>query len=99
MRGSNGDLSLLLPDNDIIHTFKDAMIGKLHSRQMLTRYSQDGVVNAHGKRLLETCISSGLLIMNGRLGYDSGLGDTLELIPLVIPLWWTTCFAPLRYFS
>ena len=74
IRGSNGDLSLLLPDNDITHTFKDAMIGKLYSRHMLTRYSQDGVVNAHGKRLLETCISSGLLIMNGRLGYDSGLG-------------------------
>ena len=52
MRGSNDDFSLLLPDNDITHTFKDAMVGKLHSRQMLTRYSADAIVNAHGKPLL-----------------------------------------------
>ena len=72
--GSNGDLSSLLPDNDITYSHRDVAIGKFHSRKMLTRYSQYGVVNTHGKRLLGTCMSSGLLIMNGRLGYDVGVG-------------------------
>ena len=58
----------MIPDNDITYSNRYVAIGKLHSRKILTRYLQDGVVNTHGKRLLELCMSSAIFIMNGRMG-------------------------------
>ena len=42
----------------------------------LTRYSNDeSRVNRHGTHLLELCKAVGMLIINGRLGRDNGIGD------------------------
>ncbi len=40
----------------------------------IARSSEDRSVNEYGRRLLELCISTGLRIVNGRLGQDQGHG-------------------------
>ena len=39
------------------------------------RVSQDHVVDGQGKRMIEFCLSTGLVIGNGRLYIDLGRGD------------------------
>ena len=75
--GSNGDLDQLLPSNSVDYnaSVRDNMIAKLHLLKMLNRFSQDkSLVNIHGRRLIDLCISCSLLILNGRLGSDNGVG-------------------------
>ena len=38
------------------------------------RVSMDKIVNACGERLIDTCIATGLKIVNGRFGDDEGIG-------------------------
>ena len=40
----------------------------------MSRASQDKVINEYGNYLLNFCQASGLRIMNGRIGSDSGIG-------------------------
>ena len=68
----DGELASLLPvdDND-----SDKCINYLNSKQLLHRYSMDSApMNSHGRCLLEFCQTSGLLIANGRVGNDRGVG-------------------------
>ena len=51
----------MLPDDYVEDTF-------------LSRSSQDKVINEYGNYLLNFCKASGLRIMNGRIGSDSGIG-------------------------
>ena len=70
--GCDGELASLLPidDND-----SDKCIQYLNSKQSLHRYSMDSApMNSHGRCLLEFCQTSGLLIANGRVGNDRGVG-------------------------
>ena len=76
--GNNGDLKHLLLPNDIDRTanVKDEMIIEMHSLNLLNRsYSEDkSPINSHGRRLIELCITCRLLIINGKLGSDKGIG-------------------------
>ena len=40
------------------------------------RVSMDKFVNSSGQMLIDTCIATGLRILNGRLGLDKGIGKT-----------------------
>lgn len=78
MYGSSGGLDDVLPGPHIDPTanVNESMIKMLHCKGKLTRYSRDTAdVNNYGKKLLELCKSSGLLIMNGRFGTDKGVGN------------------------
>ena len=69
--GSNAGLNELLPHDDLgIYDLIDEM------RHQDTRSSRDkSAVNKHGIQLLELCKSAGILILNGRIGHDKGIGE------------------------
>ena len=51
------------------------MFANLHLTKMLNRLPQDKyLMNTHGRRLIDLCISCSLLRLNGRLGSDNGVG-------------------------
>ena len=82
LEGSNGELTHLLPEksNDYETSAIDDAIYQLHTHRFLERYSLDkSFPNAHGKRLLDLCISSRLLIVNGGLGFDKGVGAFIRI--------------------
>ena len=71
--GSNGELSnLLLLECDDTSTLVEYM----YHNNMLIRHSKDkAVINRHGHDLINLCKDTGMLILNGRLGDDKGVGD------------------------
>ena len=78
MYGSSGGLEDVLPGSHIDPTVNihDSFIKMLHSNGNLTRHSRDTAdINNYGNKLLELCKSSRLLIMNGRLRTDKGVGN------------------------
>ena len=49
----------------------------MQHRDVLTRSSRDKLaVNKHGIKLLDLCKSAGILILNGRIGHDKGIGES-----------------------
>ena len=71
--GSYAGLNELLPadDRSVNH-----LISVLWQRNVLTRASKDKtIINRHGIHLLELCKSTGMLILNGRLGRDKDIGE------------------------
>ena len=73
LHGSEGDLVNLLP-NDVHRHYDD--IYKLHITGRLKRYSKDSrPPDAQGLQLIDFCKDTGLLIMNGRIGHDKGVGE------------------------
>ena len=71
--GSNAGLNQFLPPDDlgVYH-----LINEMCQRGTHTRASRDKtIVNRHGIHLLEFCKSAGMLILNGRLGRDKGIGE------------------------
>ena len=70
--GNNGDLENLLPPED---KETHGIMEHLFDIDMLNRRSMDGnVVNKHGRQLIEFCKATKMLILNGRLGHDRGIG-------------------------
>ena len=70
--GSEGDLANLLPRD--IHKSCDN-IQKLFNTGRVARFSKDfRPANVQGLQLNDLCKDTGLLIMNGRLGMDKGIG-------------------------
>ena len=70
--GTNGDLENLLPPED---KENHRIVEYLFKIDMLNRHSMDGnLVNKHGRQLIEFCKATGMLILNGRLGRDRGIG-------------------------
>ena len=45
------------------------------------RTSKDSVIDNYGRRLLDLCKSTGLIIANGRLGADKYIGDFTCITP------------------
>jgi len=78
LSGSNGDLECIIEpnhDNSYFDIAKDEAILKLRSMGLLSRSSEDkSMINAHGRRLIDLCVSSRLLILNDRIGSDKGVG-------------------------
>ena len=71
--GSNAGLNQLLPPDDF-GVYQ--LINEMCQRGTLTRASRDKtIVNRHGIHLLELCKSACMLILNGRLGRDKGIGE------------------------
>ena len=71
--GSNGEMNRLMPD-DLDRNLN--VIEYLYENGILIRHSKDeSTVNKHGLKLLELCKSTGLMIFNGRLGKDRGIGE------------------------
>ena len=71
--GSDGNLVNLLPE-DVFKSRDD--LYKLYTTGRLSRYSKDTrPANTQGMSLIEFCRDTGLLIMNGRIGSDKGVGD------------------------
>ena len=69
---SDGDLKQLVP-KDTYESSDD--IRHLFEHGYLARSSLDKArPNTHGKRLIELCKASGMLIINGRCGTDKGVG-------------------------
>ena len=71
--GSNAGLNELLPADDrgVNH-----IISELWQRNVLTRASKDKtIINRHGIHFLELCKSTGMLILNGRVGRDKDIGE------------------------
>jgi exonuclease III len=63
------DLELLRPDRFVDTTWSVPDVN------IDTRVSQDHVIDTRGRRLLELCKSTGLMLANGRLGSDNNLGQ------------------------
>ena len=71
--GNNGELSnlLLLKCDDI-----PALVEYMYHNNMLIGHSKDkAVVNRHGHELINLCKDTGMLILNGRVGDDKGVGE------------------------
>ena len=78
MYGGDGDLAEMTSGiyTDAWSIHNDADIKILHEQCQLKRFSMDvAQPNSYGKRLVDMCKSVGLLIMNGRIGKDKGLGN------------------------
>ena len=70
--GSNGDLDNLLPPEE---NQTSSASDYLRDNGMLNRTSMDRKsVNKHGTRLIEVCKTTGMLILNGRISHDRGIG-------------------------
>ena len=48
----------------------------IFDKDIKPRVSMDKIVNSSGQMLIDTCIATGLRILNGRLGLDEGIGKT-----------------------
>ena len=70
--GSDGELTKCLPINAA--TFHQ--IDELYAENLLARHSMDAChMNSHGRDLIEFCKCVGLLIVNGRVEEDHGIGE------------------------
>ena len=70
--GSDGELADYLCD---INSERSVEISAMMEKKLLVRFSQDKKnVDNHGKLLLELCKAVGMLILNGRLGANKGIG-------------------------
>ena len=77
LTGTNGELEKLFCDD---YTGRYELICKLSERKMLQRFSQDSKrVDNHGRFLLKLCKAAGLLIPNGRVGQDRGIGACIRV--------------------
>ena len=70
--GTNGELNPLLPPEC---GERYLLIDKMYKLRLLERSNKDLTSNAFGSRLIELCRMAGLLILNGRMGCDKGVGD------------------------
>ena len=67
VKGSMGELcNLIEHDSDIVRLLTET--GNLH------RNSKDTQVNNYGTKLIDLCKSTGLVMINGRIGSDRGIG-------------------------
>ena len=67
VHGTDRGLSELIPD-----IFVEAE----HMNDIPRRYSMDkSPINRHGNQLIERCKSAGIVIFNGRIGTDKGVGE------------------------
>ena len=69
---TNGDLNSLLPPEC---SERYLLIDKMYRQNLLERNNKDLTSNTFGSRLIELCRMVGLLILNGRIGSDKGIGD------------------------
>ena len=70
--GNDGDLPIINSANN----FRSALIKEMSDSGKLKRFSKDGArANKHGTHLIELCKAVGLIIINGRVGRDKGIGD------------------------
>ena len=89
MFGGSGGLEDVLPDSSIdpITNINDSVIKVLHDAGKLSRYTKDmSAANNNGKKLLDLCKSSRLLIMNGDLELVKESGTLHELM-LPVTVW------------
>ena len=70
--GTNGDLNSLLPSEC---SERYLHIDKMYRQKLVERNNKDLIGNTFGSRLIELCRMVGLLILNGRIGGDKGIGD------------------------
>ena len=71
--GSDGELDILIPTPD---NQRHQMIENMYTTGKLVRHSMDRAPsNKHGSRLLEFCEITDMLIFNGRIGDDHGVGQ------------------------
>ena len=71
--GSDGDLiNLTSINNQINAEYEFATF--LERNDIIARHSMDKITNKRGKELLDLCRACGLLIINGRVGKDKGIG-------------------------
>ena len=74
--GSNGEMNRLMPDDLDRNLY---VMENMYKNGILIRHSKDETtVNKHGLKLLELCKSTGLMIFNGRLGKDRGIGEYIR---------------------
>ena len=70
--GSNGDLDNLLPPEE---NQTSSALDYLRDNGILNRTSMDRKsVNKHDTQLIEFCKTTGMLILNGRISHDRGIG-------------------------
>ena len=69
--GNDGDLSKFMPTGDNSDCEK---LNILNEFQCVNRASDDKSTNNFGNQLLQMCKTTNLIIVNGRLGYDKGIG-------------------------
>ena len=69
--GNNGDLPVINSASDS----RSILIREMSENGKLERFSKDEArTNKHGIQLIELCKAVGLLIINGRVGKDKGIG-------------------------
>ena len=74
--GDDGDIPFLESANNMPSELLRAIAGN----KQLERYSKDtSRLNKHGANRLELCQTGSLLIINGRLGSDKGIGEFLRV--------------------
>ena len=74
MAGSDGDLKNIVP-NEVMSGQHRVKLAMERNALDIQRHSMDiGPVNKRGKQLLEFCNTCGLIILNGRVGRDKGIG-------------------------
>ena len=65
-----------LPTTGLVDEDRWALLRNMLVNGELIGYSEDkGRVNKHGAQLIELCKTIGLLILNGRVGNDKGIGE------------------------
>ena len=70
--GNDGDLPIINSANNK----RSILIREMAENGNLKRFSKDEArTNRHGNQLIELCKSIGLLIINGRVGQDKGIGN------------------------
>ena len=76
--GSNGGLVNILPrtDIDLKSITNDPFIKKLNVHgDLVGSYKDNAPPTPYGRLLIDMCKSAGLLILNGRVGKDKGIGN------------------------
>ena len=79
---NDGELVNILPSADIDDKpiAKDPLIKKLHDRGDLVRSSEDNAPpNPYDRLLVDMYMSADLLIPNGRVGKDKGIGNFMRV--------------------
>ena len=65
----------LLNDHIVHDTIPNNVPSSLYFvNESLPRFSQDNTVNMYGRQLVDICVNTGLQVVNGRVGVDSGIG-------------------------
>ena len=72
LSGNDGNLLIINSANNKM----SILIREMAENGNLKRFSKDEArTNRHGSQVIEFCKSIGLLIINGRVGQDKGIGD------------------------